>query len=130
MRTAKFPRQQRRCVGPGFTPTLLRDMLGETREIDPYEGWNKSVRGAKIPGIKSPLIPTKTITLLLLGRHPKLWPNHFGPGCRKLPHIYRGHCMNAVGTKGTKRAFMYSLEYFEREKINYLKSTGTVSFLG
>lgn len=34
-------------------------------------------RGVKIPGIKSPLIPTKTITLLLLGRHPKLWPSHF-----------------------------------------------------
>jgi len=45
MRTAKFPRQQQRWVALGFTPTLLRDMPGETRKIDPYEGETSRSRG-------------------------------------------------------------------------------------
>lgn len=74
-------------------------------------------RGVKIPGIKSPLIPTKTITIPLLGRHSKLWPRPFrGPGCRKLLHIYRGALRGwpygrERGGGGHKQAFMYLPEF-------------------
>lgn len=75
-------------------------------------------RGAKIPGIKSPLIPTKTITLLLLGRHPKLWPSHFAVQTVGSYLIFIAAIARKLeGTKGSRatRAFVRPPEFWGKE---------------
>jgi len=118
MWNSKFPRHNGAEVCRSDLPRCCYvTCLGNTRDRLARR-CSKSDAGAKIPGIKSPLIPTKTITLLLRGRRPKPWLSHFAVQVVGSYLIFIA-VARVDAAKGTRRArTMHSLGFWG--KGNYL----------